>query len=293
MTAWLTGRCKSIEEITRGIEIRYLGEGALRNAVELSVCFGSGSSLKTIISLDAGSRLLRYDIICDWREIGSDEGIPNLHFYLPLNNTPSFLFDTAFGMIERKAADMDMPGESFVLAEAPNGPSLALFSLDKYGFRCKEDGMSLTLIRSSIDPDTTPEIGRHRISFALSPVGKNQEELAKQSLLYRRDLTVISGKRHSGGNLPPQGSFLSLKGGILSAVKQAEKDSRALILRVFEVEGRETSAELHLAFPVESAVLTDATEEKCLGDVSVSADGKTVSFTLPPWCVRAIKLNLQ
>jgi alpha-mannosidase len=306
MTAWLVGRYMSIEEITGRVEMRILNQGALRTAVELSMPFGSGSDLNVIISLDAGSRLLRYDVNCNWREFGSQEsGIPNLHFFLPLNYKPSYLFDAAFGVIERQALDMDIPGESFVLAEAPElptgkqGPSLALFSLDKYGFRCKEDSMALTLIRSSIDPDPFPETGRHVISFALSPIGKNREELVKQSLLYRRNLTVISGRGHSEAALQPEAvlpseaSFLSLKGGVLAAVKQAEKNSRTLVFRIYEIEGKETKPELRLAFPAESAFVTDATEEKRLGEASVSPDGKSVSFFLPPWSVRALMVNLK
>ena len=293
MSAWFIGRYKGIEEITGGIEIRPVARGALRTAYELSGCFGSGSSFKAIISLDSGSRLLHYEFYCDWREFGSREDIPNLHFHLPLSYKPNYLFDIPFGMTGRKAADMDLPGESFVLAGNEAGPSLALYSLDKYGFRCKEDSMALTLIRGSIDPDLAPETGRHRISFAISSGIKNRDALARESLQYRRSLTVVSGRGRAGGNLAPESSFLTVKGGIVSAVKQAEKKSRSLVCRIYEAEGKETKAELHLAFPVESAYVTDITEEKRLGEVSVSGDGKTVSFTLPPWSVRTVLLALK
>ena len=293
MSAWFIGRYKSIENITSGIEIRPVAQGPLRTAYELSGRFGSLSSFKAIISLDAGSRLLRYDLSCDWREFGSREDIPNLHFYLPLDYKPDYLFDVPYGMTRRQAADMDLPGESFVLAENAKGPSLALFSLDKYGFRCKEDSMALTLIRGSIDPDLTPETGRHRISFAVSCGVKDREALARESLCYRRSLTVVSGRGRSDGTLAQEGSFLSLKGGIVSALKLAEKKEKALVCRIYEAEGKEAKAELRLAFPAESAYLTGITEEKRLEDVSVSGDGKTVTFVLPPWSVRTLLVNLK
>ena len=291
MSAWFIGRYKGIENITGGIEIRPVAQGPLRTAYELSGRFGSASSFKVIISLDAGSRLLRYELSCDWREFGSREDIPNLHFYLPLNYKPDYLFDVPYGMTGRKAADMDLPGESFVLAGNSGGPSLALFSLDKYGFRCKEDSMALTLIRGPIDPDMTPETGRHRISFALSLGAKDREALARESLCYRRGLSVVSGRGRAGGNLAPEGSFLSVKGGVVSALKQAEKKSGALVCRIYEAEGKETVAELRLAFPVASAFVTDINEEKRLQEVTVSGDGKTVSFVLPPWSVRTLLIE--
>lgn len=63
--------------------------------------FGSGSSLEAAISLDSGSHLLRYEVNCDWREFGSEKGIPDLNFHLPLGWKPVYLFDLPFGMKER------------------------------------------------------------------------------------------------------------------------------------------------------------------------------------------------
>jgi alpha-mannosidase len=310
MTAWFTGRYKKIEDINKNIEIRpvssgdRVSQGDIKNAFELTMPFGSGSKLKVIVSLEGGSKLLRYDVTCDWREFGAeDRGVPNLHFRLALDYKPEYLFDIPFGLTERKAADMDLPAESFVLAGNPGGKSAAaLFSLDKYGFRCLDDSLSLTLIRGAVDPDLTPETGRHHISFAVSPVetGAAVEELVKESLCYRRPLTVISGrnlpgkKRDTGnGTLPATASFCTLKGGILSSMKQAEKGGKKLVFRVFEAKGVETRAEISLGFAAAAAWLTDASEEKRLGDCALSEGGKTVSFNLPPYSVRAVVVELR
>jgi alpha-mannosidase len=303
MSAWFTGRYKKIEAIDKNLEIRPAASGDMRNAFELQAPFGSGSKLKAVVSLEAGSRLLRYDVTCDWREFGAeDRGIPNLHFRLALDYKPDYLFDIPFGLVKRQAADMDLPAESFVLAGNPGGASsAALFSLDKYGFRCLEDSLALTLIRGAVDPDPTPETGRHRISFAVSPVenGVSGETLVKESLRYRRPLTVISGRNLPGkgggprdGLLPAEASFCTLKGGILSSVKRAEKGGKRLVFRIFEAEGREGKAEIGLAFAAAAAWLTDASEEKRLEDCALSSDGKTVSFNLPPYGVRAVVLDI-
>jgi hypothetical protein len=107
----------------------------------------------------------------------------------------------------------------------------------------------------------------------------------------------------AGGNLPASGGFCTLTGGILSSVKQPEFSAnragsaagsgKKLIFRVFEVEGKETTTEISLACAAASAWLTDATEEKHLGDCAVSGDGKTVSFKLPPYSVRAVVIELK
>ena len=309
MSAWFIGRYKSIENLNHNIEIKPASQGKLRNAWQLSFSFGNNSTMNAVVSLDKGSRMLRYDLVCNWREFGSESGIPNLHFYLAQDCKPSYLFDIPFGIKERKAADMDLPGESFVLAKNNTGNvSLALFSMDKYGFRCLDDSLSLTLIRGSISPDLTPETGQHRISFAIAPVGNsdNNHALIRESLVYRRNMTVISGKslalknadaRNSGektGSLEPRGSFLGLKGGILSSVKAVEsgssraQDGKKLVFRIYEAEGKDTKAEISLAFAVVSAYISDVLEITHLKDCEIRGDGKIVSFDLQAYSVRTI-----
>jgi len=303
MSAWIIGRFKSIENLGKGFEIKSHAQGDLRNVWHLSFNFGHASTLEAVISLDSGSRLLRYDITCDWREFGSDDGIPNLHFHLPLGWKPAYLFDIPFGVKERKPVDMDLPGESFVIAKKSGGPSLGLLSMDKYGFRCLENSLSLTLIRGSVDPDPTPETGRHYISFALVPFGASEsnEDIVRESLIYRRAMTVISGKNKAAKtqDLEPSGSFLKLKGGVLSAIKRAEaetagaQEDKKLVFRVYEVQGKDTTAELSLAFAAASAFTSDAIEEKHLEDCHISEDGKTITFKLPKYSVRTLFVVLK
>ena len=305
MSSWFTGRYTKLEKLNRNVELRLHTAGPVRTAWRMQFSFGTGSKMDAVISLDSGSRMLRYELICDWRELGSEHGIPNLHFHVPLGWKPSYLFDLPFGMTERAPVDMDMPAESFVLAGSPpgaphKGSYLALFSRDKYAFRCFDDHFSLTLIRGTDCPDLTPEIDRHRISFALSPVqpSVSRRDMALQSLAYRRPMQVVSAQNRPvpTGDMEPSGNFFRVKGGILSVIKAPDGDagnpggakSKSLVLRVYEAEGRETISEISLPIRAVSAFITDATEEhrRQDEDCKLTADGKTLCLKLPPFSVR-------
>jgi alpha-mannosidase len=330
MSAWFVGRYKRIIPITEGFDITpgnanteqagdiYKQTGAplsdrkiLHTAYKLRTTFGNASVLEFVISLEAGSRLLRYDVICDWREFGSEEtGVPNLHFYLPLNYRGKYRFDIPFGITERDPRDMDLPAESFVLAQNPGSPvSLAMLSMDKYGFRCREDSMALTLIRSSYEPDLTPETGRHRISFAIMPVAAASADngvLVRESLSFRHPFTVISGKSGNGAVRKPlaagpdkaeglkvRDSLLRLTddsaaGMVLSAVKRPEAGRNKLLLRVYESAGKDGNAVFHLGFTAKAAYFTDATERERFGACTLRDNGKTLSFPVPAYSVRAV-----
>ncbi|MDR1949878.1 MAG: glycosyl hydrolase-related protein [Spirochaetaceae bacterium] len=314
MSAWFIGRYKRIAGITDGFEItpvtgaRQQGDlykqsdailfdqQNLRTAYKLRTTFGNASVLEAVISLDAGSGQLRYDVTCDWREFGGEAGVPNLHFYLPLAYGAKFRFDVPFGVTERGPVDMDLPAESFVLAENPGSPvSLALLSMDKYGFRCREDSLALTLIRGAYEPDLTPETGRHRISFAIAPVAAASADngsLVRESLAYRHPFTVISGKRREDG-MEARGSFLRMDPGsaagiVLSAVKRPEAGGNKLLLRVYESAGKDGTAIFQLGFTAGAAYFTDATETKRLEDCGPEKGGRTLSFPVPAYSVRAV-----
>jgi alpha-mannosidase len=299
MSAWFVGRYKQITPITGGIEITPLIQGPLRTAYKLKGSFGKGSALEVTVSLEAGSKRLQYEVTCDWREFGSEDagGVPNLHFYLPLAYKGAYRFDVPFGMTKRESVDMDLPAESFVLAQNPAGPaSLALFSRDKYGFRCREDSLSLTLIRGAYDPDPTPETGRHRIAFAAAPVTNDavsNAALIRESLAYRHPMTVISGKNH-GGTRAPAESLLELRSGsvVLSAVKCPEAGGKRLLLRVYETDGKTAQAEFALGFAASAAYYTDATEREHLGDCIVRDGGRTLVVEVPSYSVRAVIVEL-
>ncbi len=66
----------------------------------------------------------------------------------------------------------------------------------------------------------------------------------------------------AGGELPPQHSFLSIAADNirLSAFKKAEDDD-AIIVRCYDIEGRDADTDIYLAFPVVSAVQTNLLEE--------------------------------
>ena len=98
-------------------------------------------------------------------------GVPQLNFFLPSPvELKSYRFDVPFGTIDRPAAEIDRPANSWVIGvpRKSGRKSLLLIADQAHGFRCTENAVSLSLIRSSIDPDPHPELGVHRFGFSVS-----------------------------------------------------------------------------------------------------------------------------
>ena len=302
MTAWRVGPYMNVQELTQNVRVskaEFAG-GPIRDAVVVQTEFAH-SKLRCVISLNQGSPAIVLDTECDWREVGGRGlGVPQLGYHVPLAYECSrFKYDVPFGVIERPGRDDDVPGNSFVAGMNRSGGSLMLATNSKYGFRGLDNDMGVTLIRSSFDPDPYPEFGSHKFRFALCLIdgtsGKNAP-LLQQSIRLNHPLSVISAPERPGFAAPPKG-FLSIEEGTveLSAVKLAEDDSGAVIVRIYETEGIETRASLRLWTEVRRVTSVDFNEQPVNPSVAKSSntvvDGDLISLTVPPYKVVTLRLE--
>ena len=262
MTSWTVGRLMNTRDVTENVKLKKI-TGRLRKTLSFTAPV-EGSSIEVRVSLDDCGRALRYDVVCDWREIGMNGGaIPQLNFIVPLSyECGSYLYDAAFGVVRRDARDFDVPALSFAYAGDGTG-GLMLIADGKHGFRCHDDSIALTLIRSSYDPDPTPECYRHEFSFGIEIVngeGAVNKKLLESSAGFRHRAMSVAAEP-GGGPLPPAGCFMKIISGeaVVSSVKAAE-DSDAIIVRGYETSGADNDVTFEFFKEVKSAAYTDAHE---------------------------------
>ena len=139
----------------------------------------------------------------------------------------------------------------------------------------------------------TPEaqcLGRQELHYALLPHQGDWEAggVAPAAHAFTTPLQAIETGRH-GGPLPPQGSFLELQPDhlVVTAIKRAEAD-QALIVRLYNLSGREVAARLSCWQPIARAQVTNLLEEP-LADVPVA--GGAASFPVGAYQIVTTKLT--
>ncbi|HUX50459.1 MAG TPA: glycoside hydrolase family 38 C-terminal domain-containing protein, partial [Spirochaetia bacterium] len=302
MTAWIVGRYHGVTELVRDVRITgyHIGDGALKQWIDYELPIvrdgqldtaqsGGTSSLKVRVLLLQGTTRLAYEVTCDWLEAGvKGATIPQLAFAMPVDSANGVLrCDIPFGTIDRAPRDQDAPGVTFgafVPADA-GSPVIQISTDSKQGFRLSSDGLSVTLLRSSIDPDPYPELGRHQFSFAVSAL----DGAAKDPARSVREAMEVNYHLHQRSAQDAQSaengstSYLRVEaadGVIVAAVKQPEPETWAgqpaggsdnLIVRVHEVAGR--TGEFSLSRPgskVTRATLLDLHEKPISGQTAIS-----------------------
>ena len=284
-SSWIISEFMSLESLNEKYDVKYLGESHTQWEQKLSynVEFGN-SDITAEFSLKKGSPLITCDMWVNWTEPGSRKTfIPQLRFSLKEKTASErYIYDIPMGTVQREAKAHDMPAISYQLSE--NG--LMIVSAEKYGFRGCRGVMSLTLLRSSFDPDPYPELGRHQIKFAFG-VAENPENAKLIADIYRHPMITFPGTSHSG-KLPMNGTFFRVEGAKVSSVKVGE-DASSAVFRVYNTENSEKTVEIHMCAPVRRAHLCDICEN-ISGGASVS--DRKVSFRVGARAGQTVKITL-
>ncbi len=295
MTSWTVGRYKSVMDILDEAKIRsiqYCTEG-LRQGVEVAYEFATNSSLKAIITLDANRNALNYDVQVEFNELGTpDTCVPQLSFAVPLGYAvEQYRYDVPAGYIDRDELDMDVPANSYACGlPVGGGRALMLTSNCKYGFRCLEDEMTLTLIRGAYEPDPNPERGHHAIRLSVALVDDAcPAHLGTMAYNLNNPMSALSLRPHKGV-LPTTRSMMQPAEGtfMLSSVKLAE-DGQALVVRVYDVTGKEQQVALRFIKEVRDAAYADILERPC-DCCKPEVQGDLVRFSLGAYSMQTVRI---
>ena len=279
LSAWQIGQYLAHEPVVRTSNIIKSTDNLLRNSLEFEQQILS-SRIKTLIYLDRDSHALAYDFTIIWNEAAeSHANVPVLCFSVPLGNLPGcFQSDVPGGIQRRPAETQDHPGLRYMAAV--NGPdALALITDSKYGYRGKDESLSVTLINTAFFPDPFPERGEHNIRLWITPTSSNPGKLAEISGAFCHPVNVISGGKHNG-KLPLQKEIVKFEADstVMSSLGLADK--KTILVRGYETAGKPDRVKLTMPNDIAAAQFVDL-EGKTV-NANTKVNGSSVSFEIAP-----------
>ena len=160
-------------------------QSPLRAVLRGTTPLGERSTLVVRYILDAGSRWLRIEAEVEWQEAHQF-----LRYHLPTGYRGRWArFGNPFGSIQRTQqpgvqadeAMWEVPGNRWAAVLNEDGRGMAIITEAKYGFSCKDGDLGVSLLRSTKEPDTEADMGRHTIRFA---VGRHEADDKRRALCH-------------------------------------------------------------------------------------------------------------
>jgi alpha-mannosidase len=271
----------AVEEVQR--------RGGLRGLLSFGRRFG-GSWLFQTMSLDAGSRVLRFETFVEWQE---RHKILKVAFPVTVSAREA-TYEIQFGHIKRPTHEDTSQAKAMFEVCAQRWADLgdgdygvALLNDCKHGYDIHGSVMRLSLLRGPTHPDPTADLGGHQFTYALMPHPGDF-----------REARVIEAAEDLGspllpayGNLAATSSRtlieLDTRQVVVEAIKRAE-DSDATIVRLYEAWGRPGKARLRTTLPASRAFLCDLLERN--REEVVVRDG-ILELELSPFKILTLKLE--
>jgi len=314
MKSWTINKTVKEEDVTNVESVKVIENGPVRVCVETVKTWGKSRFIERT-SLYQSYPRITYDMEVHWLETGSDStDSPMLRAVFPLAlKNQKFYSQVPFDVVERpvdgkingKKAPLALSHRDAygIYAEVDNGlevpaqkwvdlsdgvTGLALLNKTKYGHSYHNGELRLTLMRSAGSPDIYPNLGKFKISYALYPHSGDW----KNGVWAEGDdfnVPVIASEPpslalvSSHSTRPEEDSFISIKQSniVLSGIKQSEEGNE-LVVRLVEIEGKETTVDLSLPVIIESARRLNLIELPLNNAAQPQINGNTLKVTVKP-----------
>jgi alpha-mannosidase len=251
------------------------------------------SSITQRITLYAGSPMLVFETRVDWVE---RQKLLKVAFPVEANCHRA-TYDIAFGNIERPnyantshdAARFEVPAHQWMdLSEGDYGVSL--LNDCKYGHEAAGKVMRLSLLKGSISPDPSSDIGEHHFTYCLYlHDGTWREAGTIQRALDLNNPLYVGVVDKTDKSLTQQFIHCDAANLTLEAIKRSE-DGRHLLVRLVERHNCRTQAALTFDRPVVGAWLCDLMERE---ETALTPQGDKVTFPVAPYEIVTLRVAMQ
>ena len=276
-------------DVTDLREFRWTETGPVRATLHIERAF-SNSTIAQDIHFYADTRRIDFVTTVEWHE---HQHLLKVQF--PINvHTDEATFEIQYGNLTRKThtntswdkARFESCGQKWAdLSEGHYGVSL--LNDCKYGYSVKDSCISLTLIKSGIEPNPTTDQETHHFTYAIYPHAETWRAagtVREAYFLNQPALAVAGGVPGDSFSL----AFCDAPNVVVETVKQAE-DGDGVIVRMYESENALTETALHWGLPFASAESCDCLEQPDGEPVAVE-DG-SVRFTIKPYEIKTLRIR--
>lgn len=254
----------------------------------------SNSLIKQKIYFYADSPRIDFETYVDWKE---SQHLLKVHFPVDIH-TDEAAFDIQFGSLTRKVhtntswdmARFESCGQKWMdLSEGHYGVSL--LNDCKYGHSVKDSVITLTLIKSGIEPNPVTDQEEHFFTYSLYPHAGNLSacDTVKESYQLNVPLRALAS-----GEPGRKESLLSVNASnIMIETIKASEDGKGIIIRMYEFENAKTHATISFGMGKKIKEVYECNLMEEPEDVLTEYTDKEFSFLIKPFEIKTYKVILM
>ena len=275
-------------------KLEWIEKGPVRAVLLVERKFCS-SLIRQKICFYADSRRIDFDTYVDWKE---HQQLLKAEFEVDYNAAEA-TYDIQFGNIKRPThANTSWDRAKFEVcahkwADISQGDyGLSILNDCKYGHAIRNGKISLTLIKSGIEPNKTADQEEHRFVYSILPHRESWQQANTVQEAYKLNVPVYtvrnSSKKSAAAPAKSGDSLLSLSAShvIAETVKKSE-DGKSVIVRLYEFENRGDTVELAWRSCLKRVYECDLMENR-IGEIK--NDGEKFQFSIKPYEIKTFEL---
>ncbi len=169
-----------------------------------------------------------------------------------------------------------------------HGYGVSLLNDYKYGYSCLGTELSITLLKCATHPNPEADQGQHEFTYALLPhTGDFRDAgVIETAYMLARPLAAIAP--HGTGDAPETFRLAETdsENVIIEAVKAAEYDDNAVIVRLYDAHNMKTTAKVTVGFDVSRVCVCDMEENELY---ELALDGRSVNVPVGSFEIVTLK----
>ena len=294
---WTLDKNPEIVDVTEVKSVKVVEDGPVKACIETVKTWGRSTFIERTSVYRSYPRI-NYNMEVHWLETSSDStDVPMLRAIFPLAlQNPKFYCQVPFEVIERSADEETMAGNDGQEVPAQKWvdistreKGIALLNSSKYGHSYHNGELRLTLMRAASNHDLYPNIGIFNISYALYPHSGDwtngvwaEGDDFNVPVYAAEPPSLALVKSHA--SRPEEESFFSVSPSniVMTGMKQSE-DTKDIIIRVLETEGKATTAMINLPVKGKSVQRLNLIEFPLKNVAIPEIKGNTITVNLKPY----------
>ncbi|ADV82506.1 glycosyl hydrolase 38 domain protein [Terriglobus saanensis SP1PR4] len=260
--------------------VQLLDKGPLRATIRVTRTWQKSHFVQDI-SLDAEADAATIQNEFDWHE---EHVLLKASFPMAATSAKA-TYEIPYGTIERptarvnsfEKAEFEVPAMRWAeLGDGKHGVSL--LNRTKFGYDAVDNLLRLTLLRSATWPDPVADLGHQSFQYAIYPHAGDWKQAGsmQHGWEYNYPLRAMQVAAHAGADAATKGfASVGASNVVVTAIKKAE-DRDALVVRMFEFEGKDGDVKVSLPAGATYAVASDLMENPDAAHLPVTDGAVTV-----------------